>query len=269
MYCPNCGNLIQEGKKFCASCGARIEPSADAAAPQQPAAAPEQPVERQAAANAVPYREKVEQDLEAARRAQRKSGPVTMIVCLLIGALFGVNAYFLIAQEKGIYLRFLGVGGTGIICALMALFLLAAAVYSIVNTLKNCSNTITEKRFARFMDEVCAVGPENEVFARIDRLTPYAFGKSELRFDETLITCTSTTEPDVTFIAPLSALVEAGRAVAGNKNATTSSLYLHVMQNGRKRKISSNAEQGEIMEVLAALQALRPDLKIMNAGKPL
>lgn len=265
MYCPNCGNLIQEGERFCGSCGARIEPPAAAAVPQQP-------VERQAEPaleNRIPYREEVEQNLEAARRAQRKSGPLTMIACLVIGALFGGDAFLLLSKKGGLYLRFIGVEVTAIACILMAALMLFLVVFFLINTLKNCGKKITEKRFERFMDEVRAIGPENEVFARIDRLTPLTFGKSELRFDEALITCTSASDPDVTFVAPLSELAEAGLAVVGSKGSATTSLYLHVMQNGRKRKISSTADQAQILNVLTKLRALRPDLKIMNAGKPM
>ena len=209
------------------------------------------------------YRELVTGNLEKARVAEKKGSPKAAIIVLIAGGLLGVNAFGLFVFGRGITLRGFGTTFGGIVSALLCVGAIVLGVYFIASGLKNRSASVSDKRLEAYLDAVRAIGPEDEVFRRIEGITPYAFGNGELRFDDVLIAGTSAENPDGTFIYPMSALVEAGVTALGN----TTSLYLHTVTGGKKHKHSFNTNRAAAEQIVAELKAIRPQIATHSLEK--
>ena len=185
------------------------------------------------------YREMIEQNLESARQNEKKDGPKIALFCFIAGALLGFNAYELLAEGRGIVPAFMDAQLGGILSALISAGLFFGCIYFIYSSIINRKKGVTEKRVAQFMKNLQAFGPEDEVLARIEGITPVLCEEGELRYDEALITGTSTgSEPG---------------------------FYLHAVYGGRKHKHSSKAPETKCEMILQDLERLRPGLKIQRA----
>ena len=203
----------------------------------------------------------IEQNLESARQNEKKDGPKIALFCFIAGALLGFNAYELLAEGRGIVPAFMDAQLGGILSALISAGLFFGCIYFIYSSIINRKKGVTEKRVAQFMKNLQAFGPEDEVLARIEGITPVLCEEGELRYDEALITGTSAKSVDFNFIYPISALCTAGILSTGSEPG----FYLHAVYGGRKHKHSSKAPETKCEMILQDLERLRPGLKIQRA----
>lgn len=204
----------------------------------------------------------VKRNLEAARQAQKKDSPKTALFVFILAALFGLNAFGLFVTGRGIILRSLGPELCGVLSAIVCAFGIFYGVKFLIDAAKSRNKNATAQRMEQFMGAVRAVGPEDEVFAELDGLTPYVFSNGELRFDEKLIAGTSATKVENNYIYPLQALTAAGLTVLGGQV----NLYLHMTSGKKVRKHSYIVSEKVGNVVLDELNALQPSLKVQRLG---
>ena len=205
------------------------------------------------------YRSMVEKNLETARQSQKKDSPKTALFVFILAALFGLNAFGLFVTGRGIILRSLGPELCGMLSAIVCAFGIFYGVKFLAEAAKNRRENVTARRMERYLDAVRAVGPEDEVFAELDGLTPHLFPDGELRFDARLIAGASVVDPDDNFLYPMSSLTKAGLVALGGQI----DLFLHMTVNRKTRKhtfrLLSEADGNQILNELKALQ---PSLKV-------
>ena len=184
------------------------------------------------------YRELVAKNLERALRASKKNSPGGAIFCVILAALLGVNAY-------GLLVRGCLVGGAGIL----------------ISGLKSSGKNAFTRAWNKYLAQVRALGNEDEVFARIDRLDPVSSATAELRFDDAVVAGTSPEDPDRNFVYPTAAIMNAGTGLIGS----VPFLYLHFDESGKVVKKSLELPQDVSEEVVQRIRSYRPDRWPENA----
>ena len=207
------------------------------------------------------YRETVEKNLESSRKSEKKEGPKVALFSLVLAGLLGLNAYELLAKGRGIVPAFVDVQIAGMLSAALSVLCFAGSVYFLFSAVRNRKEGITGERIDQYLNNVRVIGPEDEVFARVESITPVVCAEGELRYDETLIAGTSSQSVDFNFIYPIGSLCAAGTTRLGS----ALSLYLHAVSGNRKYKHSISVTEGEAELILGDLAGLRPDLKIERA----
>ena len=208
------------------------------------------------------FRSLVEKNLEAARQSEKKDSPKTAIFVFVVAALLGLNAFGLFVMGRGIMLRGIGPEISGILSAFVALVGFFFGFKLLADAARNRHEDVTAQRVEQFMGAVRSLGPEDEVFAELDGLTPYVFPNGELRFDEKLIAGTSATSVENNYIYHLQTLIAAGLISLGGQI----SLYLHMASGGKVHKHSYTVSENAGNLILDELIALRPSLKVQRLG---
>lgn len=207
------------------------------------------------------YRELVAKNLERALRASKKNSPGGAIFCVILAALLGVNAYGLLVRGRGIVFLFTSAELCGILSAAAAVVCLLGGAGILISGLKSSGKNAFTRAWNKYLAQVRALGNEDEVFARIDRLDPVSSATAELRFDDAVVAGTSPEDPDRNFVYPTAAIMNAGTGLIGS----VPFLYLHFDESGKVVKKSLELPQDVSEEVVQRIRSYRPDRWPENA----
>ena len=202
------------------------------------------------------YRDYVMQNLESARKSEKKSDPKLSIVLFVIGFLLLLNAFLLFVKKFGIVLRFIGPEVSAVLSVIVGLFCIVMGVVFIVSTLKNRKADVTDQRMEQYLKAARALGTEEEVFGKLEMLEPLTLGDAELRFNEELIAVTSSGTVKNNFIYPLFALTEVNPFASG----TLYYLSIHAKTDGKEQKYLISCTEDDAIKTAKAILSYRPEL---------
>ena len=208
------------------------------------------------------YRETVKNNLEEARITEKKENPKAALFFLILGALLGLNAFGLLVKGKGIVAFGVSADICGFLSAAACVLFIGGAVFTLFSGIRNRRAGITSDRWDRYLESVRALGPEEEIFDRIGKLTPFRAEGKDLRYDDLLVAGTSSESVDFNFVWPMRSLTKAGIAELGSGPF----LYIHATVNGRTDKETVKTDRETAERILKELSALNPDLKT-DTGK--
>lgn len=213
------------------------------------------------------YKELLSANLESARKAEKRSSLLYFLLSLLLCALlvFGAVGYLGGTLEVPSWLPYKE-DSMGIGCAGFSLLLLGAAVFFLVQLMKNISSSATGKRMGKILENARAIGPEDEVFGKLDQMEPRTVGDWLLRYDEEICSGTSPKDPDANFLYPMSRVVRAGVIATGKGRKMKYNLFIHGTQDGKTVKCSRAGDYSVIVDILKELEKLNPKMSIgLNA----
>ena len=211
----------------------------------------------------IMYKDRLAANLETSRKAEKKSSILYTVLCLVIFLFMGFGAYgcfsgLLEAPEWFPY----STVSMGIGCAGVSLLGLAGTVFFFLMLKRNMSSSANDVRMQQILENVRKIGPEGEVFEKLEKMEPRTVGSWEVRFDEELCAGLSEKDPDNNFIHPMSEMIRAGITGDGKKRKPKYTLYIHRQQSGKTVKCSAEGDYDSIRDLLDALEKANPKMEL-------
>ena len=149
-------------------------------------------------------------------------------------------------------------------CAGFGLLILAGAVFFFIQAKKNISPSATEERMKKIMGNISRIGPENEVFEKLEQISPKTVGTMEMRISDEVFAGLSEKDPDCVFVHPAGDVVRAGIATDGKKRKPKYTLYIHRQQDGKVIKCGTEGSYDDIRDVLDEMEKANPKMDLVK-----